>query len=75
MYAIDHRRCARSLITAQNFHGARREAMAVRATRETRVYVECARSRPFGSSALAGTDLHFCCTNLLYSQVHESCAI
>jgi hypothetical protein len=55
MYAIDRKKRARSLITAQNFHGARKEMMAARAMREMRVYMECARSHHVPSSALAGT--------------------
>jgi hypothetical protein len=34
----------RSRVTALEIHGARDEVMAARATREMRVYVECARS-------------------------------
>jgi hypothetical protein len=56
MNAINHRRRARSHVAAQQSHGASGEAMAARATCETRVYVECARLglSVVRSSALVG---------------------
>jgi hypothetical protein len=43
-YAINRKWSDQSPETALEIHGARDEAMAARAMRETRVYVECARS-------------------------------
>jgi hypothetical protein len=55
--ALDRRRCAQSPITAHDFHGARREAMAARAKGETWANEAFARWRSLGSSALRSSIL------------------
>jgi hypothetical protein len=54
MYAFDRRSRDRTHITAQKSHGARIEAMAARATHETRADEACARSPFVRSIAVVG---------------------
>ena len=77
--AFDHKVCDRSHVTALNPYGISELAMAARATGETWVYMECARSLLIRSIAVrliaSSLGLSVGTLKLVFGRSHAMCSI